>query len=393
MVDYDPFSPEVRDDPHPIYKRLRDESPVHHLQQFDAWALSRFQDIWDCSSHKALSVARGTTPSQLLTRTQPVRPMLNLMDPPDHTQLRVAVRPRFSHAAIRDMEPAIRGIVRDCIDKVIGSGECDVIRDVSAQLSVKVACMAIGIPLEDGARLSELLRRFFDRDPKVYGVTADGILAAGELTAYFMELVERRRRSADDANDVINLFRDFELNGRKLKDEEIGSHLSMLIVGASEIFPKTFANAIYRLAEHPEQRAECVADPSLILAAYEESLRYDMPTQFLCRTLTEDVELHGQVMPRGSAVMLLYNSANRDDREFESPDVFDIHRRPQRILTFGTGTHACLGLHVAKMEGRVALEETLKSMPEYEVLHDRAERLPTECVQGFASLPIRFEAR
>jgi cytochrome P450 len=393
MSFYDPFSAEVMENPHPIYKRLRDEAPLHKLEKYNAWALPRFKEIWDLSSHKHLSTAQGTTPSQVLTKTQPVTPMLNVLDPPDHTRLRVAIRPRFARASIRDLEPTIRGIVRECIQKVLPQGECDVIGDLSAQLSVKVTCMAVGIPLEDGDLLSGLVWRFFDREPGVDGMTENGLAAAQELTAYFMSLLEERRRKGSDEDDVVNMLRHFEQEGRAFSDEEIGSHLSMLIIGGSETFPKTFANAVFRLAEHPEQRARCAADPSLLPAAYAESLRYDMPTQMLCRTVVEDLDLHGETLRPGEAVMFLYNSANRDEREFENPDVFDIDRNPTRILSFGAGTHACLGLHVAKMEGKVALEELLAAAPEYEVDLPRVERLRTEFVQGYAKLPIRFAGR
>ncbi len=393
MLAYDPFSDEVLEDPYPIYKRLRAEAPVYPLENYDAWALSRFQDIWDASSHPAYSAAKGTTPSQLLTRVQPVTPMLNLMDPPDHTMLRAGVKPFFAPSAIRALEPVMRDIVQSCLRNVLEKGECDVVGDLAAQLSVKVACMAIGIPLEDGDLLNGLVWRFFGREPGVDGMTEDGLAAALELNAYFADLLAARRKSGDDAEDVVNMFRHFELNGRKFSDEEVSSHLSMLIIGGSETFPKTFANAVFRLGEYPDQRADCAADPGLIPKAYLETLRYDMPTQFLGRTLVEDVEVRGQKLCKGQVVLFLYPSANRDEDEFENPDVFDIRRRAPRILTFGAGTHGCVGLHVAKMEGRVCLEELLANAPDYEVQIDRAERLRTEFVQGFASLPITFEAR
>ncbi|MGH0038560.1 MAG: cytochrome P450 [Myxococcota bacterium] len=392
MVDYDPFSAEVMENPYPVYARLRAESPVHFVEKYDAWALSKFADIWDLSSHPAMSAARGTTPSQVLTRQQPVTPMLNVMDPPDHTTLRVAIRPRFSRLAMKGLEETIRGIVRDCIDKVRGRGEADVIGDIAAQLSVKVACMAVGIPLEDGDHLSELVWRFFDRDPEVDGMTEDGLRAAQELTAYFMALLENRRRTGSSGEDVVDMFRTIEIGGRKLSDEEIGSHLSMLIIGGSETFPKTFANGVFRLAEFPDQRARLVAEPELIPKAYDEILRYDMPTQFLCRTLTDDIEVRGEKLAAGQAVMFLYPSANRDEDEFVDPDRFDVGRKPRRHLSFGAGTHACLGFHVARMEGKVCFEELLAAFPGYEILHDRAERLRTEFVQGFAALPISFQS-
>jgi cytochrome P450 len=390
MIAYDPFSDEVMENPHPVYRRLRDEAPAYYLEKYNAWALSRFSDIWSCSSHKAFSAAGGTTSSQVLTKVQPVTPMLNVMDPPDHGKLRTAIRPRFARASIVDMEPVIRGIVTECLDKVIDRGRFDVIGDLAAQLSVKVTCQAVGIPVEDGDMLSDLVWRFFGREPGVDGMTPDGLAAATELSDYFIRLVRAREKSGNTDDDVVNVLRTFELNGRRFSEEEIASHLTLLIIGGSETFPKTFANGVYRLFQHPEQRRRCAENPDLIPDAYLEMLRYDMPTQFLCRTLTQDVELHGQTMKTGSGILFLYASANRDDREFDNPDVLDIERRPQRILSFGAGTHACLGLFVAKMEGRICFEELLRRIPDYVVDEDGAERLRTEFVQGFASLPITF---
>ncbi len=390
MLEYDPFSDEVMEDPHPVYKRLRAEAPLYYLEKYDAWALSRFADIWDCSSHKAFSAARGTTSSQVLTKVQPVTPMLNTMDPPDHTKLRSAIRPRFARAAMAGMEPTVRGIVTDCLDEVMERGRFDVIGDLAARLSVKVTCTAVGIPVEDGDLLSDLVWRFFGREPGVDGMTEDGLAAAQELSAYFVQMVRDRERAGHDADDVVNALRNFELNGRRFDDEEMASHLSLLIIGGSETFPKTFANGVFRLWQHKDQRRRLAEDPSGIDDAYLEILRYDMPTQFLCRTLTEDVELHGQTLKKDAGILFLYPSANRDEREFDDPDRFDVTRKPARILSFGAGTHACLGLFVAKMEGRVCLEELLARAPDYEVDESGIERLRTEFVQGFASLPVTF---
>jgi cytochrome P450 len=170
----------------------------------------------------------------------------------------------------------------------------------------------------------------------------------------------------------------------------IASHISMFIIGGSETFPKTFATTLRRLAEHPDQRAALAADPSLIPNAYQEALRYDMPTQFLCRSVVQEVEIRGRKLRPGQPVLFLYPSANRDEDEFEKPDVFDVRRNIPRILSFGAGTHMCIGIHAAKLEGRVLLEEVLSRVPEYEIHLDRAERLVTDFVQGYASFPITF---
>jgi hypothetical protein len=393
MLQYDPFSEAVMQDPLPIYRRLRDEAPCYHVEKWDCWALSRFEDIWQASMDaKSYSTALGTTSAHLLTKVQPVTPMLNLMDPPQHTQLRSRIRQYFAPGRVASLEPRIRGFVTDAMDAVMDRGECDMIDDVASKVAVQVACLANGFPLEDGEMLNQLVWRFFDREEGVEGMTQDGLAAMMEMSAYFADLIKRRRGNPGEGGSAVDTVLEIEIDGKTLSDEEAGSHLSLFLIGGAETFPKVFANAIHRLFEHPDQRAALAADPGLIPDAFNEVLRYDMPTQFLCRTLLRDVELHGETMREGRPVLFLYTSANRDDREFESPDVFDIRRRAPRMLSFGHGIHACIGAHFARMEGRICLEETLRRMPEYVVDVDRLKRLRTEFVQGWASMPVRFEA-
>jgi cytochrome P450 len=390
-IDYDPFAASVRNDPHPWYRRLRDEAPAYYMEPYDAWALSRFHDIWEASADtERYSTARGTTPAQLLTRDQPVAPMLNLMDPPDHTKLRGALRGAFLPSPVRALEPTARKLAAELLDAARDRGGFDAVQEFGARISVTIACLAIGLPVEDGPRLTRLVQRFFHHDPGSGGIAADGMAALGELTVYCGEMVRARRRAASDTRTALDAILRFEQDGRRLGDDEAASHLSMLVIGGSETFPKVLANGLVRLAEHPDQRARLAADPSLVPDAFNEILRYDMPTQLLGRTLRRDVALHGQTMREGQAVVFLYASANHDPREFDDPDRFDIARRPARILSFGAGAHQCLGTHVARMEARVCFEEILTRFPAYELDLDRAVRLHTEFVQGFSSLPVRL---
>ncbi len=390
MVEYNPFSEEVMNDPHPIYARLREEAPVYKLEKFGAYALSRFDDVWNCSMDKRFSAAKGTTSAHLLTKVQPVTPMLNVMDPPAHTQLRARMREFFIPNKARALEPTMRKIAVDCLEAVRDKGDMDVMGDFASRVATKIACTANGIPLEDGDMLNTLVWRFFKREPGVEGMTEDGLAAMEEMFGYFIGLVQERRKNPQD--DVVTMLTDIEIEGEKLDDMAAASHLSMLIIGGSETFPKVFANLVQRLGEHTDQRAEVVADPALAPDAFHEGVRYDMPTQFLCRSLLEPVELHDTTMEKDAPVLFLYTSANRDPREFENPDTFDIHRKAPRILSFGHGTHLCLGIHIAKMEGRVCLEELLKRAPEYELDMDNSERLVTDFVQGYWKFPIKFQS-
>jgi hypothetical protein len=391
VLAYDPFDPQVIRDPLPFYRRLRDEAPAYYVAKYDCWAVSRFADVWSVSSDvEHFTATKGTSSAQVVTKDQPVTPMLNSMDPPAHSKLRAVVRQCFLPKHLREIEPQVRKLLSELLAPQLARGGCDIVGDVAARLSIKVACMAIGLPVADGEYLHRLVQRFFKHDPSEHGISADGWAAMTEMTDYGLARVRDERRTPSDSPQALPALCRAELEGRPLAEEEIASHLTLLIVGGSETFPKTLANGLVRLEEHPEQRAQLVRDPSGIPDAYNEILRFDMPTQYLCRTVTREITLHGQRLQPGQGVLMLYPSANRDEREFPNPDVFDIERRPPRIASFGAGQHACLGTHVARFEGRLCLEEILRAAPNYRVDLARARRFNTEFVKGFESLPLHF---
>ena len=390
-MNYDPFSPDVIKDPYPYYARLRDEAPAYYLAKYDCWALSRFEDVWNVSSDtEHFTATKGTSSAQVVTKDQPVTPMLNSMDPPAHSKLRAVVRQCFLPKHLRSVEPAIRALLGELLAPQLARGGCDIVGDVAARLSVKVACMAIGLPTADGEYLHRLVQRFFQHDPQESGISADGWAAMTEMTDYCLARVRDERSAPSGRAEALPALCVAELDGRRLDEDELASHLTLLIVGGSETFPKTLANGLVRLAEHPKQRAALARDPSGIPDAYNEILRYDMPTQFLCRTVAKPITLHGQQLSPGQGVLMLYPSANRDEREFARPDVFDVARKSPRIASFGAGQHACLGTHVARLEGKLCLEAILANSPNYTVDIAHAERFNTEFVQGYARLPIRF---
>jgi cytochrome P450 len=256
------------------------------------------------------------------------------------------------------------------------------------RMATQVASLIAGFPREDGGMLYDLVQRFMGREEGVDGMTADGLAAMAEMGGYFAELAGKRRAAGTRGEHPLDLLLDFDDGA--LDDAAVASHMIMLLVGGTDTFPKVLANLAVRLFTHPDQRAEVAANPGLVPDAFLEGLRIDMPTQLLGRTLVRPVEFHGETFREGQTVVFLYASANRDEREFEQPDLFDIRRRPPRTLGFGHGTHACLGIHVAKAEGRVAIEELLARSPAYELDLDAAERHRTEFVQGLASLPVRL---
>ena len=393
MVDYHPFSQQVIDDPHPIYKQLREEDPCFYLEEWDTYFISRFEDIWQQSMDgENYSTEEGTTTAQLVTQVQPVTPMLNNINPPRHTKMRSQVAAYFTPGKVRKLGPQIQQIVDDAWDEVKDRDKVDLFNDFANKVSVKVACLANGFPMEDSDMLNALVWRFFAREEGVDGMTEDGVAAMTEMFGYFAELIMKRRAEGVNDGSVVDLIIGMDLDGDGPFDiESAGSHLSMFLIGGAETFPKTFASVVHRLWEHPDQRAEVTKDLSLVPGTYQEGLRYDMPTQYLMRQMKGEVKLHDKVMKPGQKVGFLYPSANRDPREFEKPDTFDIHRGAPRILSFGHGTHACIGQHFAKMEGKLCLEKLLTEAPNYEVKADELERLQTEFVQGWALMPVVFK--
>lgn len=392
MIDYDPYSQEVMADPHPFYARLRDEAPAYYVEPHDAWALSRFEDVWTASLDSThFSSTSGTLPAQVLTKEQPVIPILNYVDPPRHTELRNLFNTRFTPRAVAEMEGRVRSTAVALLARGAATGELDFVGEFAVPFATRVAADVIGVPATDMPAMIDWMQRFFGHDPDSGSMTPDGIAALDEVNRYGADLTRERRRQPTEAKDAINALLAHERrSGQIFSDEEAGMHLGMLVIAGAETSAKALALTVSLLARHPDQRQLLLDDPGLMVDAFHEALRYDNPTQFLCRTVARPTELHGQKLSPGQGVMLLYASGNRDAREFRRPDRFDVLRRPTRILSFSAGRHLCLGIHVARLEAKVALEELLSRYPDYEVDFDRAESIRTEFIRGFERLPVRL---
>jgi cytochrome P450 len=390
MIRYSPFLPEAIADPHPFYRRLRDEAPAYYLEDFDGWALSRFEDNWRATEDPlTFSSTGGTTAAQALSKVEPPVPSVNQIDPPLHTRLRQAIRAPFARAHVASLEPELRAFVRRQLDRAAAAGELDAIRELADPLAAFVACELLDLPQADGPLLVGWVHRYTRNDPADLGRSADALAAAREMNEYLAEHARRWRKRPGREDSVVSIFLGFELGGRRLSDLEIASHLQTLVIGGTDTTPKGIGAALLRLHQHPEQRAQLAAEPRQIPAAFTEALRYDMPTQFMARTVSRDVELHGRKLRPGQGVLLLFAAANRDEREFPDPDRFDIGRHPRRILSFGHAAHVCLGAHVARLEGRVVLEELLARFPGYHLDESRLVYRRADQIQGLVSAPIQ----
>jgi cytochrome P450 len=392
MVAYHPYSDAILDDPYPVYRSLRDEQPACYVEEFDAWFLSRFEDIWRVNMNfKALSSENGTTPGHLLAQDTPVNTSLASMDGKRHSAHRGLISPTFKPGAVKGLEPTIQGFATSTIESLLARGEFDVVQDYAAQIAIRTVCTVGGFPLEDAEQLLSWVNPIFERVPGERGMPKAGHHAAREMYLYFLDLVKEFKGDPARAGGLVQLLLTTDLEGG-ISDLDIAAYCSLLLIGGTDTFPKSFANTVLRMHEYPDQGARVREDPALIADFFHESLRYTTPTQLLGRTLVGDIEIHGETMRAGQKVMFLFASANRDDREFENPDVFDFERRPPRFLAFGCGPHLCLGMHVARLEARLGLEAFFSRVRDFEVDVEGAERLRTEFVQGFKSLPVRFQA-
>jgi hypothetical protein len=391
MVDYHPFSDAVFDDPYPIYRRLRDEAPAFYLAEFDCWFLSRFEDIWTRLQDQSPLTSRfGTTTTHLLTKQTPVAPNISSYDGAEHARIRGFFSPFFLPGAMRRLEPRVRELAREAVARVREQGACDAVADLGGWLSVRVASTLLGLPLEDADQVLEWVNTYFERELGQRGSTKRGIESSKDFALWLYGISKRARERGAPPGSVLEKLLAQEVDGERLDDRRISAHLHMMAIGGTETFPKVFSALLYRLWQHPEQRAQVAAEAALAPDAFQEALRYDMPTQMLGRTVAQDFSLHGQSLRAGSGICFLWAAANRDEREFREPDRFDVARRAPRILSFGTGAHMCLGANAARLEGRLLLEEVLKVMPEYAVDESGVQRLRSEFFRGFAKLPLSW---
>jgi cytochrome P450 len=399
-MEYDPFGVAAMTDPFPIYHALRDGYRAYPLPQYDAVALPRFADVWDVSRNRDdFSIVEGPVShrERLLVHHDgpPDRDLpdpvttFSMLDPPHHTTLRGTLAPAFTPGAIRRTEATMRAQVRALLDGLVPGGRFDVVRDLAAPVATAATCAQLGLDDLDLVRVTELVNTFARRDGTAPGISATGQGAMVELATMVGTSVSRMRAAGMPSPPVAALAA-VTLDGRRLTDVEITTQLTTMVIGGVESLPKVIGGGARLLAEHAEQRAALVADPTRVPAAFEEILRLKVPLQFGTRTLIRDAEVAGTPMRAGQRVLLLYISANRDEREFPDPDRFDVDRRAERHLGFGHGVHFCIGAHAARLEGIVLLQELLARVPEWEVDDAGVERLPSEFQIGDTAVPISF---
>jgi cytochrome P450 len=388
---YDPYDFEIDSDPYPVWRRLRDERPLYYNDRYDFYALSRFEDVERALvDWRTYSSAKGTV-LELIRSGMEIPPgSIIFEDPPDHDLHRGLLSRVFTPRKMAAIEPKVREFCARSLDPLVGTGGFDFIADLGAQMPMRTIGMLLGIPEAD----QESLRDAIDEGLR---------LEAGEMPDFDLDHVQgqsqvfeeyiawRAEHPSDDLMTELLQAEYEDVDGvrRRLTRTEVLNYVNLIAAAGNETTTRLIGWTGKVLAEHPDQRRELVEDRSLVPNAVEELLRYEAPSPVQARYVTADVEHHGQVVPAGSAILLLNASANRDERKFPDGDRFDIHRRIDHHLSFGYSVHFCLGAALARLEGRVALDEVLQRFPEWEVDWDAAKQARTSTVRGWEALPVR----
>jgi cytochrome P450 len=393
-VRWDPTLPELVTDPYPLYRRLREEDPIH-LSPMGSWVLTRYAD--------AVAVLRdprfGRAGYRDLTRTYlGLGPMqrsfdrwMLFLDPPDHTRLRTLVSKAFTPRVIEARRSHIRQLVEGLLDEVRDLRSMDLMARLAYPLPVMVICELLGVPDEDRDRFHDwsfALALALDIAAATPAVVEAGNAAAAGLTDYFRDLIRERRR-APRAGELLSELIAAEEQGDRLSEEELLATCVLLLFAGHETTVNLIGNGTLALLRHPDQCARLRAEPDLIQGAVEELLRYDGPVQRTGRVLSEDAELGGTTLPAGARVVVVLGSANRDPARFPDPDRLDVARADNRHLAFGGGMHYCLGAALARAEAQIALETLLRRFPKLE-LGGAPEWRPSALLRGLQSLPLAW---
>lgn len=386
---YDPRDPRVQADPYPFYRRLRDEAPVHHVADKDFYVLSRFEDIYRAARRpEVFSSAHGLTFEEDEIQKLGLAPTIVMMDAPQHTQFRRLISKGFTPRQVTRLEEAIRDFVVERIEVLRARGEGDLIEMLAGPVPTHVLALLMDIPDADRDRFDPWSSAIVQASAEGENVIQAAAAAVMGLYQYFGGLIRRRRDTPGD--DLISSLAAAEVEGEKLTDMEILGFCFVMVAGGNDTSTGLIGGAAELLWRHPQQRALLREQPARMKGAVEEFLRLTAPVQGLCRTTLEPVQLHGVSIPAGKKVQLLYASGNVDEREF-GPDAaeLDVTRRVERMLSFSSGPHFCLGAALARMQGQIALQELIGRIPDFVVDPKAGRMAPGMFVRRWQSLPFR----
>lgn len=387
---YDPFDNDIDDDPYPIWKRMREEAPLYYNEKYNFYALSRYDDVApalpDWQTYRS---GHGTTADILFSGIEVPPGILLFEDPPLHDLHRKLLSRVFTPRRMLAVEDLVREFCSRALDPIVGSDRFDFVVDLGAIMPMRTIGYLLGIPEEEQQRIRDRNDTAITVAPNRDGDISPTIFH--DAVAMFVEYIEwRATHPSDDLmTDLLNAeIEEADGNRRKLERGEVLAYTAMIAGAGNETTARLIGAMGQLLAEHPDQRHELVADPSLIPAAVEETLRFEPPSPVQARYVARDVEHYGHTVTEGSYMLLINASADRDPARHPDPDRFDIHRKAPH-LGFGQGIHFCLGSALARLEARVAFEEVLKRWTDWDVDYDDARRAHTSSVRGWAQLPVR----
>jgi len=389
-ISFDPYNADIAADPYPLYSRMRDEAPLYYNDEFDFYAVTRYEDcergLVDARHHVS---GRGGILELIKADLEMPPGTLIFEDPPSHTVHRSLLSRVFTPRRVSALEPQIRAWCAECLDPLRDADEIDFVADLGAQMPMKVVGMLFGIPEDDQAKVRDASDARLRTEAGKPMVVEDNPTFGSEGFADYIDW--RLDHPSDDLmTELLHTeFVDEHGVGRTLTRDEALMYTTVVAGAGNETTTKLIGWAGKVLGEHPDQRAALVADRSLVPNAIEELLRFEPPGPHIGRYVPADVEWHGQTVPAGSAMLFVVASGNRDERRWPDAGRFDVHREIGSHLAFGYGIHFCLGAALARLQGRIALEEILARFPEWEVDLDRAHLASTSTVRGWETLPAR----
>ena len=392
VLSWDPYRTDLAQNPYPMYKRLREEMPLYYNEEHDFYALSRYADIETSLRDRDLfSSAHGDILEFIKARSVMPDSVFIHQDPPKHTAYRALMQRIITPKRMYAVEQDIRALCARSLDPLVGGDRFDFIANLGAEVPMRAVSMLLGIPEKDQAAIRESVdARMRTEAGKPIDLANQQAIQQEALAGFEEYITWREKNPSDDMMTELlqTPFKDPEGVTRKLTRDEISNIVNVVAGAGNETTNRLIGWMGKTLSEHPDQRRDIARNLALVPQAIEELLRFEPPGPFLAREVMRDMELYGRKIPKGAAMILLVAAGNRDESRFVNGDTFNIHREQRPHMTFGQGIHVCIGAPLARLEGRVVMEEVLKRFPEWEVDYDNSVLSSTSSVRGWDSLPV-----
>ena len=386
---YDPYDVDINADPYPIYARLRDEAPIYHNEKYDFWMLTRHADVEKALINwQVFTSTRSDILDVIRSGFDLPGGVIMFEDPPTHTMHRGLLSRVFTPRRMAELEDQVRQYCIDCLDPLVGSSGFDIIEELATMLPMKVIGMLLGIPEQDQVAVRNKTDNNLRTKPGEPMEVKQEEIASGAMFEDYIDW--RAEHPSDDLmTQLLNAeFEDESGRTRTLTRQEVSTYTAVLAGAGNETTGRLIGWLTKVLAEHPDQRRAVYQDRSLIPKVIDETLRFEPTGHAIARYVDRDIDYHGTTVPAGSPILLSMAAANRDPRRYTDPDAFDITRTDITHLTFGHGLHFCLGASLARLEGRVALDEMLNRFPEWDLDYDGLSLFPTSTVRGWERMPV-----